>query len=158
MTDLDAFFDQIEREHAARKLPKRIWDRDRWTWAEWRPRQVRAKLQCARERLSRGWDYRDLWSLDHHIASTLGAQLVEMARIAHGWPPDYPGEFDGWVGDLKHHGRSLVRYAETDGGDWEPCADHEIPVGIPGAVAERIRSDATTALHWVAEWLGALWD
>jgi hypothetical protein len=98
------------------------------------------------QRVFRGWDDRALWSLQDHLARTLGAQLVKMAEVAYSYPGDevYPS-FEQWQTDLRRHGEALLTYQakhyEVYGVDWDA-------VYVP----------AQEALRWVAEHFAALWD
>lgn len=107
------------------------------------------------QRAQRGWDHTALWSLDDHLSKTLGAQLIALADIAHGWPQsdEYP-TYEDWVAALRDNGNALLAY----GDHWDVCL-------IPGITSEEIRAkedelrdNAKKALHWVADNLGALWD
>lgn len=100
----------------------------------------------AYQRLTKGYDERDIWSLDSWMARTIGPQLITMSEIAHGWPgEEYQGGFDGWVADLKKNGEALLAYAGRGEGD-APFYD------------PKVSEDATNAMRWVAEWFTALWD
>lgn len=99
------------------------------------PRQVK----WAYQRVTRGWDDRAVWSLDAHLARTLGQQLVRMGEIAYGHPEGYPHE--RWTADLKTHGQALTLYSEGWVDRWEST-------GQP----------AQQAVRWVADNLAALWD
>lgn len=107
------------------------------------PHRARVDLMCAWQRLTRGWDVRSVWSLDDDLSGRLGAQLLHMADIAHGWPGEQYGTFDDWVRDLRRAGWALLRYRELHHEDFTD---------------QGIRGDAKSALYWVADNLGALWD
>lgn len=98
------------------------------------------------QRLTRGWDDRSLWSLDWYLCRTLGAQLTEMADIAHGWPSndEFP-TFEDWTHALRRHGAALTAAATYDILDDEQDE-------------EALRLAAQESLRWVAEHLGDLWD
>lgn len=101
-------------------------------------------VRFARQRVVRGWDDSALWSLDDHLAKTLGAQLVTMAEIAHSYPgDDYP--FDKWTADLRKHGEALLAYRK---GHYDVFGDEWDALYTP----------AQEALRWVADNLAALWD
>lgn len=101
---------------------------------------VRA-VRFAYQRVVRGWDDRAVWSLDHHLAETLGPQLVHMANVAHGWPSGGEWTYETWTAVLRRHGQALIAYAETDSFAPEP-----------------VYEAAREAIRWVAEHFGALWD
>lgn len=98
------------------------------------------------QRLTRGWDDRSLWSLDHYVCRTLGAQLTQLAETTHGWPQsdEYP-TFEDWQTALRVHGAALTEAANTDITD-----DFEN--------TEAAYAKAQESLHWVADNLGDLWD
>lgn len=128
-----------------------------WYPARRRVGDARREVTYAYQRVVRGWDDSAVWSLDHHLAKTLGQQLMTMAEIAHGFPTDYGDthftpdnptdhpRFAQWVTDLKTHGDALLAYHhqgyELDGADWEA-----------------IYRPAQEALRWVAEHFADLWD
>jgi hypothetical protein len=107
------------------------------------PGRLRTWVYCARQRVTRGWDDRSVWSLDTFIGKQLGEQLCYMADIAHGWPGDHYGTFEDWVNDLRRHGTALREYAAR--------IDHEIGNTV-------LQASAKTALYWVGDNFGALWD
>lgn len=149
----------VSLEELLRELEERH-DRERWylpgMWMVWRlrhkARDVQLAIRFAYQRVFRGWDDRAVWSTDTVLAKNLGAQLVELSRIAHGYPGkgDYPVDstnesFERWVADLKTHGEALIAYSELqyelDGDDWDALYE-----------------PAQEALRWVADNLGSLWD
>lgn len=143
----------LERQKA------QIWPRRamRWTWRlvcyripKW-PNQARTAVICGHQRLVRSWDVRSVWGLDHWLGRVLGAQLVRMADIAHGWPGDYEGGFDQWVADLRTHGEALKHYARAND-------DLKYHLSLTREDQEDIDHGARTAMHWVAENFSALWD
>ena len=99
------------------------------------------KIQFAYQRVVRGWDDRALWSLDHHLCKTLGAQLLRLADVAHGYPGEHGWTFEGWTAELRKRGRALEAYGLSDGRDYDT-----------------VYPPARGALEWVAENLGSLWD
>jgi hypothetical protein len=117
-----------------------------WMWWALRRRGTDTKLaiRWARQRVVRGWDDRAVWSLGHHLAKTLGEQLVTLSEGAHGYPGDkYP--YDRWTADLKRHGEALLAYH---------CGQFE----AVGEQWDALYEPAREALVWVAENLGTLWD
>lgn len=142
-----------------------------WYWTTYGCYRVRDKIRdvprqirWARQRVFRGWDDRAVWSLDNHVAETLGAQLILMAEIAHGYPPGYgsitprtedsqfiPDEPDGdetfnrWAGDLRKHGEALLAYQKSQ-------------YDVYGDAWEALYQPAREALVWVADNFGSLWD
>lgn len=115
---------------------------------QWRLNQFRSRLRSALyqirhirwayQRVTRGWDDRALWSLDHHLARTLGAQLLWLADHGHGYPCDTTAE--KWTTQLRTHGQALADYAAADSLD------------------NTVDPLAAEAIHWVADNLGSLWD
>jgi hypothetical protein len=114
-----------------------------------------AHLRMAYQRVNRGWDDRSLWSLDDHLCKTLGAQLVELADIAHGWPSGdkYP-EYEDWTAALRKNGAALTAYSTR----WELWADESLDRDTINKKETKIIADAKRSLRWVAENLGSLWD
>lgn len=140
--ELHAMMRELEEKRRAHPVRARVRD----VYLRWRNRvtETPRTVRWAYQRVVRGWDDRSVWSLDSHLAKTLGAQLVRMSEIAHGYPSeDYP--YDQWTADLKRHGEALLTYQrlndEVFGNGWE--ADYQ---------------PAREALAWVGDNLGALWD
>lgn len=124
------------------------------------------KIVWASQRVTRGWDDRAVYfSLDDHLCKQLGEQLVKMAEISHGFPPNYgnpdagryemPCEHDvaaseatfaQWTGDLRAHGNALQDYARNHHERHTP--EEWDAVYVP----------AQDALRWVADNLASLWD
>jgi hypothetical protein len=101
----------------------------------------------ARQRVTRGWDDTATWSLDTHLARTLGAQLSHLADVTHGFPSGRTyQEFEQWQEALRTNGKALTLYAE---------GIHEYEDNIDHA---KLIADAEAALHWVADNFGSLWD
>lgn len=128
-----------------------------WYWTGYafyrlrdKKRDIPRQIKWAYQRVVRGWDDQSVWSLDSHLTNILGQQLVKMSEIAHGWPSSQGFEtFEEWVEALKTHGEALLTYQEKqysafgflDGDEWDA-----------------IYQPARTALIWVADNLGGLWD
>lgn len=107
------------------------------------PRNARRQVKWAWQRVFRGWDDRVVWSLDTHLARTLGAQLVMMADIAHGYPDGFT--FETWTAALRLHGGALTTYSEQ--WDWDGTTDWD-----------EIYLPAQDALRWIADNFATLWD
>lgn len=116
-------------------------------------RSAVSRVRCAVQRLTRSWDDTATYNLDDHLASTLGAQLLHLADIAHGWPQseEFP-TFADYQDALRTHGTALLAYANR----WSTldAADH----AEQRKREEELRVAAAAALHWVAEHFGSLWD
>lgn len=147
--------------------------RERWykpgTWMFYAARRrvgdSRREVKYAWQRVFRGWDDRAAWNTGDWLAETLGELLVNMADIAHGFPPFYP-EHEGvygdtqylpdeprrsaaytrWVGDLRAHGEALLTWQREHHDIHDPEA------------YEAIHRPAQAALRWTAEYLTTLWD
>jgi len=104
-------------------------------------RSAISEIRFAYQRVVRGWDDRALWSLDHHLAKTLGAQLLRMADIAHGYPCEDGWTFERWTAELRQHGKTLAAYGDSEGREYDT-----------------VYPSAREALEWVAANLGSLWD
>lgn len=105
------------------------------------------RIKHAQQRVARGWDDTATWSLDTHLARTLGSQLIHLADTSHGYPGT--GQYtdaETWVADLKKHGEALERYA-ADLYEYRADIDHQ-----------QLLDDAQAALHWVADNFPSLWD
>lgn len=143
-----AWYRATTRYHGARR------------WISEAPRRV----MRAGQRVVRGWDDSAVWSLDDHIAKTLGQQLVHLADVTHGYPPGYgditprtedsqfipdaPADdetYRRWVGDIRRHGQALLAYQEA----------HYTAYGED---YDAIYQPAREALVWVADNFGSLWD
>lgn len=140
--ELHAMMRELEEKRRAHPVRARVRD----VYLRWRNRvtETPRTVRWAYQRVVRGWDDRSVWSLDSHLAKTLGQQLVRMSEIAHGYPGEsYP--YDRWTADLKRHGEALLTY-------------HRVQFDVYGDEWEAIRRPACEALVWVGDNLGALWD
>jgi hypothetical protein len=145
MTDLDELIVSLDAYQAAHPWRQRFWHV--WRTVKHAPGNARNQVRWAWQRVHRGWDDRALWSLDTWLAGTLGAQLVAMADVAHGWPipsGEFEWTFESWTEALRVHGEGLLTYAEHD--DTLPPRSFD-----PTEVAQ-------ADLHWVADHLPNLWD
>lgn len=144
MKTLEEVMREIERKREDRGIVGlRYWSGYAFYRVRDRVRDVPRQVRWAHQRLFRGWDDRAVWSLDTHLAKTLGAQLVCMADNAHGYPSrDYT--FLSWVEELRTHGDALLAYSRHF--DCDPNA------------WEALYEPAQAALRWVAEHFADLWD
>jgi hypothetical protein len=99
--------------------------------------------------LRNGFDYQDCWSLDVSLAKWLAPRLTHFAKNSMGYPgvKPYSGEFgnDKWRADLWVATKAVVAYSKKwDAKTWEE--------------EDRIHSGYKSAMRWVAEWVGYLWD
>jgi hypothetical protein len=103
------------------------------------------EIRWAYQRVARGWDDRAIWSVDSHLAETLGAQLIALAEIAHGSPisEEFP-TYEDWTAALKENGKKLLAWGTHYEADYN-------------AEKELLR-DAKEALTWVTAHLESLWD
>lgn len=149
----------------------------------WVPWALRAKdlrlsagvraVQYALQRVQRGWDDSQVWSLSYHHERILGEQLLALAETAHGWPssPEFP-TFEDWQGALRHHGTVLSTH-----GWMEHTADasldrwHDVATSATTSEEQKDAADAlhreeeeaaasrvVESLHWVADHNQLLWD
>lgn len=145
-------------------------------WRELVYWQIKNAGQLAR----RGWADSDTWSLDNALCRRLGAQLLHLADVTHGWPDDEYETFDEWRVALRENGRALINYVERPGYNDLLAKWHELRFGTgmvgpkqlnaPSTpeqaaalkaledIEQRYSDNATKALHWVADNLGHLWD
>jgi hypothetical protein len=112
------------------------------------PRDVPRAIRFAWQRLTRSWDERAVWALDDHVAKTLGAQLLLLAEIGHGWPGPERGwdTYEEWEAALRARGEALLAYHR--------CNAFEVEV----AEWEAVYQQAQEALRWVADHFAMLWD
>ena len=137
---------------------------------------VRSHWQLAR----RGWADSDVWHLDSVLCARLGAQLLYLADIAHGWPEAYAASLEDWQAALRANGQALLDYHKQPGYaellmKWQDLkfggerdilkqlATPDAPESSKAsaelrALEERLETEAQAALHWVADHLGGLWD
>lgn len=131
-------------------------------------RAVRA-AKYASQRLSRSWDDRAIWSLDHHICSTLAQQLRALADSPFGWPGEPWESPEHWESDLRKNAALLEQYAtihtlgahERFSAITDPRATPEQATAAIDALHDtesRIIAEAQAALIWVAGVLPHLWD
>ena len=110
-------------------------------------------IRWAWQRLTRGWDDRAIWSIDHWLAKNLSEMLPELAKVSHGWPAvlvnqaglykglDPSFTFEDWQKELRKAGALFGRVAAEDYGDY--------------TLAEKEHKEA---FEWLAKRAGALWD
>jgi hypothetical protein len=146
----DEFLDSLRNATGLNKLVRRYYALRRGLI------NAPGNARCAYQRLTRGWDDKSVWDVRDHLARTLGAQLVRMADVAHGYPagidirfvPDVPEDDEAladWVAELRTHGEALLAYhVGHDDIAWDDRGEFALP--------------AQAALRWVAEHLDDLWD
>jgi hypothetical protein len=100
------------------------------------------------QRLFRGWDDTTIWSLDTRFCKTLGEQLIELARVSHGWPDTLYDTPEEWVSELTINGGYLLAYGRGDDEIEDLSEEGE----------SRNLLNAKSALIWVSAHLPALWD
>lgn len=109
-------------------------------WAGGHPvGKVLADFFAGRQRAQRGWDFRATYSLDFHLASTLGPQLLRLAD-------DLPDDDGDWLKELRAAGEALVRYAKKDDEMWLTERTHGELVDLDTEIGDAAKS----AIHWVA--------
>jgi hypothetical protein len=132
-------------------------------------RRAARAARYASQRLSRGWDDRAIWSLDHHICSTLAQQLRALADSPFGWPGEPWESPQHWESDLRKNATLLEQYAtihtlsahDRFSAITDPRATPEQTTAAIEALHDaesRIIAEAQTALIWVADVLPHLWD
>lgn len=145
---LTGLFEEIARLQAQpwpRRFVREVWRQIRVEVRHW-PYRGRRGVVHLWQRATRSWDARSVWDLDHWLGSVIGAQLIYMADIAHGSPMGYPGDFEGWVADLRANGEILKRHGEDRLDDILNDRDRDVYLA------------AQKSMHWVADNFGALWD
>lgn len=108
---------------------------------------AKRQIRWAYQRLTRGWDDTATWSLDTHLAKTLGEQLKHLANTSHGYPSPEHETFEDWIADLNKNADALIAY----GNKWDnniDTIDEEADLLV----------EAQKAMHWVANHLPSLWD
>jgi hypothetical protein len=138
MMNLDEFIASLDAYQSAH--PWRYRFRQMWLRLKRVPHDSYWGVRFAWQRVFRGWDDRALWSLDTWLARTLGAQLQEMARIAHSWPGMGDWTFETWTAALRQHGGVLTDYGHN-------CDADDAAIDA-----------AQESMRWVADHLPNLWD
>lgn len=133
---------------------ERAYTRETWRlyaarWASGRPlRRAFNNYVARQQRKQRGWDFRAIYSLDHHLSSTLGPQLLQLAdEIAR-------KRDASWVEEMRAAGNALVAYSQKDDGKYDGGVN---PVEFQKR-EEEIANEAKQAIRWVADNLTRLWD
>jgi hypothetical protein len=98
-----------------------------------------------RQRSQRGWDFKATYSLDHHLATTLGPQLLAVSQRMES------GD-DAWLDEMRQAGADLSRYAEKD----DIVLSDKVNPSDMGAVEQDLTERAQDAIRWVAKNLGKL--
>lgn len=134
---------EYQREVEQRYMRRVWWKRPAQVLSDRPLSSIYRTLVFGYQRLSRSWDDSAVWSLDSHIAKTLGAQLIKLADEHNGWPEGLYKTPEEWSEALRKNGEALLAYSsglyELDGDD-EPTVK------------------AKEAMHWVADHFEALWD
>lgn len=112
--------------------------------ARWGSNQPLSRLVngffARRQRAQRGWDFRAVYGLDHHLASTLGPQLLAVAEIS----PNPDGE---WREEMRTAGEALSTYARKEDIVLSDDVAPNDMVTIEAEIAERARQ----SIHWIAD-------
>lgn len=109
-------------------------------WASNHPfSRVMNDFIAARQRAQRGWDFKALYSLDHHLATTLGPQLMKAAE-------DRKDREPTWLDEMRLAGEQLSMYAQKDD---IVLGDSVSPQDML-TVETDIANKAKEAIHWVA--------
>lgn len=110
------------------------------------------------QRAVRGWSDSDAWSLDIHLARTLGEQLNYLADIAHGWPrsEEYP-TMEDWVTALRENAALLLAYYNGKVGEWS-SEDAELSFSERLKKEDDLADGAKRAYMWLGRNFQALWD
>jgi len=109
-------------------------------WASNRPlgRAVNDFI-ARRQRAQRGWDFKATYSLDHHLASTLGPQLLEVAEAK-------SEENATWLAEMRAAGTAIAHYAKKD----DFVLGEEVSAQEMLTIEADLTVKAQEALHWVA--------
>lgn len=103
------------------------------------------RIQRLFQRINRGWDDSDVWSMDTTMSKSIGAQLIHLANTTHGWPGTEEFQHpDEWTDLLHQHGQALLNYADKKFGSLEDD--------------DRSLKEAREAFHWIADHFDSLWD
>ena len=134
---------------------------------------LRRSIRHAYQRVNRGWDDTEVWSLDSSLCRRLAEQLDHLADISHGWPgPDEQAPtFEAWIELLRSKAVDLRRYDGTPESEalsetWMKLTsdrnadptDVEAARGAMRAREDADRAAAKSALTWVVTNLETLWD
>lgn len=144
--EMDLGWDEIDyqREVEERYMRRAWWKGPARVLADRPLSTIYRKVAFGYQRLSRSWDDSAVWSLDTHLAATLGAQLIKLADEHNGWPEGLyktPGE---WEAALRKNGQALLAYQGI--------------YTLEGDSEEETMKQAKEALRWVADNFEALWD
>lgn len=89
----------------------RIW----FSWSGWRYFVVH-RIGGYVQRGRRGWASHDTWSFDTYLSEVIAGGLRELAEYGHGYPCDFPGEFEGWQAWLREKADWFEWYAKDEDG------------------------------------------
>lgn len=115
-------------------------------WASNKPfSRVFNDFIASRQRVQRGWDFKAVYSLDYHVATTLGPQLLAVAQRLESAEVT-------WLDEMRKAGSDLSRYAEKD----DIVLSDEVSPNDMIAVEQDLTEHAQEAIRWVANNLGKL--
>lgn len=98
-----------------------------------------------RQRVQRGWDFKAIYGLDYHIASTLGPQLLQRAEQS-------ISKDVALLEEMRKAGEALSVYAQKD----EIVLGDQVKPKDMASVEADIAERAKESLHWVADNLAKL--
>lgn len=116
-----------------------------------------------------GWAPRDVWNLDHYLASVLAGSLKHLIYSGHSAPMGYPikgpvsyhapTDFGKWSTDLLKWSDAFREYVECDDVVWKPPFWTENGDYSKMEAEEKRRSENLhTALREMEPWFESLWD
>ena len=123
-------------------------------------RHVKWGIQRAR----RGYSERDVWNLDHYLATVIAGGCRALAADTHGYPnsgPDDPFTFEDWQKELRHAADLFQEIADDDYGllaAWDVNGDREPKREQYDAIYAREAAVNKEAMEWLTRRFGHLWD
>lgn len=70
-------------------------------------------IRCAKERMTRGFSYRDLWSLDIFYATLFEESLKEFNKVRNGYPGNMTDEdWEKYLTEMSNHFRNCLEVNE----------------------------------------------
>lgn len=132
-----------------------------FNYIKWRWRDLTSWTAAKWFQLFHGFDYRDCWNLDYHMAKWMAPRLRHLAANKMGAPCGYPlpdeqitfespTDFDQWTSDINKAAKFFEDIVAED--DREDCPDN-----ISEHINE-LKNRQHEVFTWMARYYRGLWD
>ena len=112
----------------------------------WRLKYWLRMTKHYRQRIAKGYSYRDLWDLDHYLSRVIQSAVIELRDNAHGWPGE-PMTFEEWLVILTKISEGFKAHNEM----------HEVPPSDTER-RESLEAQWQEGSELFIKYYGSLWD